>query len=170
MSQVKIKVRPQHSIAFPGICVHCAEPAPETMLVRKRMGRLTRLIDVPVCTECARQLQRKSLEEEQLGRLQWLIGGAAWLVTAVALLIALPPGMALWMRLGLGVLVACAVTAVIFTIFKRQIHKQYLPKKKEVLNAARIEKFSWRATIFIFENDEFTKRFITINEPLLMEL
>jgi hypothetical protein len=170
MAQVKIKVRPQQTVTFPGICVHCAQPAPETMLIRKRISRVTRLIRVPVCPACAAQLRRKSLEEEQLGRLQWLVSGAALLITFAAGLIALPPGMVWWARGSIALLAAVVITAVILIIFRQKIQEVYLPEKQAVLNAARIENFSWRATTFAFENEEFERRFVTINEPLLMEI
>lgn len=168
--QVKIKIRPQETVTFPGICVHCAQPAATTMLIHKRISRITRRIDIPVCLDCAAQLQRKSLEEEQLGRLQLPVGGLALLVTFVAVLIALPPGIALWARGSLALLAAAAVTAVFLTIFRYKTQSAYLPEKRAVLNAARIQNFSWRATTFAFENEEFKRRFVAINEPLLMEI
>jgi hypothetical protein len=170
MTYIKIKVRPQQTVTFPGICVHCGQAAPETMTIRKRLSRITRLIDVPVCADCAGQLRRRSLEEEQLGRLQWLVSGGAFLVIWVAVLLVLPPGVALWLRVVGGLLVAVGVTAVILTIFRRKIQASYLPEKQAILNAARIETFSWRATTFAFENEEFKRRFVEMNEPLLMEI
>lgn len=170
MTQVKIKVRPQQTVMFPGICVHCGQPAPETMRIHKRMSRITRIIDVPVCVTCAHQLRRKSLEEEQLSRLQWLVGGLALLVTCVAVLIAWPPVIVLWARLGIALLAALIVTAVIIAIFQRKIREAYLPEKQYVLNAATIENFSWRATTFAFKNEEFKRRFVELNASLLMEI
>lgn len=170
MAQVKIKVRPQEIVEFPGICVHCGQPAPHAMTIRKRLSRVTRLINVPVCADCAAQLRRRSMEEERLTQLKYLVGGAAFLVTLFAVFIILPPGLATAVRLLAGVAMGGVVTAVIFAIFRRQIRQVYLPQKKAVLQSARIENFSWRATTFAFENEEFAQRFVAINESLLMEI
>lgn len=170
MAQVKIKVRPQEIVEFPGICVHCGQPAPYAMTIRKRLSRVTRLIDVPVCADCAAQLRRRSMEEERLTQIKYLVSGAAFLVTLFAVFIILPPGLATAVRLLAGVMVGGVVTAVIFAIFRRQIQQAYLPEKKAVLQSARIENFSWRATTFVFENEEFAQRFVAMNESLLMEI
>ncbi|MBE7534067.1 MAG: hypothetical protein HND44_24225 [Chloroflexi bacterium] len=170
MAQVKIKVRPKQSVQFPGICVHCGRPAPQAMTIRKRLGRVTRLIDVPVCPDCTAQLRRHSMEEERLNQLKYLVGGAAFLVTLFAVFIVLPPGLATAVRLLAGVAMGGVVTAVIFAIFRRQIRQVYLPEKKAILQSARIENFSWRATTFAFENEEFAQRFVALNESHLMEI
>ncbi|MCL4262617.1 MAG: hypothetical protein KJ069_05360 [Anaerolineae bacterium] len=171
MAQVKIKVRPKEIVQFPGICVHCGQPAPHAMTIRKRLSRVTRLIDVPVCPDCTAQLRRRSMEEERLHQLKYLVGGAAFLVTLFAVFIILPPGLATAVRLLAAVVVGGMVTAVIFAIFRRQISQTYLlPEKKAILHAARIENFSWRATTFAFENEEFKRRFVEMNESLLMEI
>jgi len=170
MAQVKIKVRPKQTVHFPGICVHCSQPAPYTQTVRKRMGRVTRLIDVPVCTDCATQLRRRSQEEERLNQLKYVVACIAFLVTMFAIYIATPPAMVTAVRWLVAFMVGGLVTAVILNLFRRQIRQTYLPEKKKILNAARIENFSWRATTFTFENDEFKRRFVEINESLLMEI
>ncbi|HRQ38932.1 MAG TPA: hypothetical protein PLD25_13575 [Chloroflexota bacterium] len=170
MAQVKIKVRPKQTVQFPGICVHCGQPAPYDMTIRKRLGRVTRLIHVPVCADCTTQLRRRSMEEERLTQLKYLVGGVAFLVTLFAMYIVLPPGLATAVRLLAAVMMGGVVTAVIFAIFRRQIRQVYLPEKKAVLQSARIENFSWRATTFAFENEEFAQRFVTLNESLLMEI
>lgn len=170
MAQVKIKVRPKEIVEFPGICVHCGQPAPHTMTIRKRLSRVTRLIDVPVCPDCTAQLHRRSMEEERLNQLKYVVSGAAFLVTLFAVFVILPPGLTTAVRLLAGVMVGGVVTAVIFAIFRRQIHQVYLPEKKAVLQSARIKNFSWRATTFAFENEEFAQRFVALNESLLMEI
>lgn len=170
MAQVKIKVRPKQTVHFPGICVHCSQPALHTQTIHKRVGRVTRLVDVPVCADCAAQLRRRSLEEERLNQLKYIVAGIAFLVTLFAVYIATPPAMATAVRWLAALMGGSLVTAVIFALFRRQIHQAYLPEKKEILNAARIENFSWRATTFTFENEEFTQRFAAINESLLMEI
>jgi len=87
-----------------------------------------------------------------------------------AIYIATPPAMATAVRWLVAVLMGGLITAVVFTIFRRQIRQAYLPEKKEILDAARIENFSWRATTFAFENEEFMQRFVAMNESLLMEI
>lgn len=170
MAQVKIKVRPKQTVQFPGICVHCAQPAAETLLVRKRVSRTTRLIDVPVCSDCAKQLQRKSMEEERFGQLKYVISALALLVTLFALYLVLPPSLPAVLRWLLALSGSLLITAVLYNFIQHKIKETYVPEKKAVLNAARIETFSWRATTFTFENDTFSQRFVELNEPSLMEI
>ncbi len=170
MTQVKIKVRPKQTVKFPDVCVHCNQPASEMMLVRKRISRITRLIGVPVCLDCARQLARKSGEEERLQKLDWLVSGAVFLLVLAITLSLIPAGLAFWLRLLSAGLVGLAATAVSHTLFQRKIRSAYLQEKQAILASARIVNFSWRATTFTFENETFRERFIEINEPLLMEI
>lgn len=170
MSQVKIKVRPKQTVKFPGICVHCGQAAAEMMEVSKRQSRITRRIGVPVCAACAGQLQKKSMEEERLGKLKFLIAGAALVVVLLAVYLVLPPSLPGSLRWLMAFGGALLVTAVIFTFIQHKIRETYLPEKQAVLNAVRITTFSWRATTFDFENDTFSQRFVELNEPLLMEI
>lgn len=170
MTHVKIKIRPDQPVTFPTICVHCGQPAPELMRIYKHMNRVTRLIDVPVCAECATVLHSQSLEEQQLRRLQWLVAGFALLVTWTAVLIALPPELGFWGRALVSLLVAAGGTAVVLALFRYKIKAAITPEKKALLQSARIETFSWRATTFAFENEQFKQQFATINQPLLMEI
>ncbi|MCP4360753.1 MAG: hypothetical protein GY796_22320 [Chloroflexi bacterium] len=170
MVLVKIKVRPQQTVTFPGICSHCGRPAPYIMPVKKRISRITRLIGVPVCTDCAAHINYKSAAEERLQKMDWLISGAVFLLLLGIGLLVAPASLPFLLRLlmvGLGTIMATTVT---HAFFKRQIRKTYLPPKQAVLNAARIENFTWRATTFAFENETFSQRFREINEPLLMEI
>lgn len=170
MSQVKIKVRPNQTVQFPGICVHCGQAAAEMMEVRKRQSRISRRIEVPVCPTCAGQLQKKSMEEERLGKLKFIIAGAALVVVLLAFYLVLPPSLPGSLRWLIAVGGAFLVTAVIFIFVQHKVQETYLPEKQAVLNAARITEFSWRATTFEFEDDTFSQRFVELNEPLLMEI
>ena len=170
MSQVKIKVRPKQTVKFPGICVHCGQTATEMMEVRKRQSRISRRIEVPVCMECASQLEKKSMEEERFGKLKFVISGVALVIVLLAFYLLQPPSLPGSLRWLMAFGGALLVTAVIYTFIQHKIQETYLPEKKAVLNAARIAAFSWRATTFEFENDTFSERFVEINEPLLMEI
>lgn len=170
MTHVKIKVRPRQTVRFPAICVHCGRPAPAAMVVQKRISRITRRIAVPVCAGCAAQLGRRSYEEERLRKIGWLSGSGLFLLVLVLGLALVPAGWPLGLRLLLVGLLAAGATAVLAALFRRQIRQAYLPEKKAVLEAARIQDFSWRATTFAFANETFSQRFREINEPLLMEI
>ncbi|MCZ7674469.1 MAG: hypothetical protein M5U34_48760 [Chloroflexi bacterium] len=63
---IKIKVRARETMQFPGICVACAKPGASPLSLKKRRGRLTRIVDVPLCTDCAAEVRRQSGEEERL--------------------------------------------------------------------------------------------------------
>lgn len=170
MTHVKIKIRPDQLVTFPTICVHCNQPAPQLMRIQKRISRTIRLIDVPICADCHRILQTKSVEEEQLSRLQWLVAGFALLVTWTAVLIALPPELQFGGRALLSLLVAAGATAVVLALFRYKMRAAITPEKQALRQAARIETFSWRATTFAFENEQFKQQFAQINEPLVMEI
>lgn len=72
---IKIKARPDEIIRFPGLCVHCAQPGATPLRLKKRHGRITRLVDVPLCPDCAQELTRKSGEEERLEKMGWAAAG-----------------------------------------------------------------------------------------------
>jgi hypothetical protein len=169
MTRVKVKVRPGQSIRFPGVCANCLEPAGEQMRLRKRLGRLTREIDVPLCAACSEIVQRRSGEEERLERLGRVAAGAAGLVVALLLFLLIPgglPGLRLVIAVGGGAAAGLAVLG----FFTRRREAAVLPAKQVVLNAARVADFSWRATTFDFRSADFARRFRELNEARLMEL
>ena len=170
MNQVKIKVRPQETVQFPGLCVHCGQPAPVAMPIRKRIGRTTRLIDVPLCLDCAQELRRQSADEERLQKIGRLVSAALFLLTLAVAILLTPASLAFLLRLLTGLLVAGAVTAVSLHFFRRATANAALPEKKAIRQSAQIATFSWRATTFNFENETFAERFKEINESLLMEI
>ena len=100
--QVKVKVKAGQVVRFPGVCVHCASPAAEGMPVRKRIGRLTRLVDVPVCAACAQTLRRLSGEEERLQKIGYVVMGLAFVLAAVLVLAVLLVRMRLFEAVKLG--------------------------------------------------------------------
>jgi hypothetical protein len=165
---IKIEVRPYQTVRFPGICVHCGQPAAQTMTLRKRIGRVTRQVDVPLCTNCQREMNRQSGEEERLDKLGWLTaGGTAVLALAVVLLLT-PAGMTLSLRLLTGVLLAVVLAEFIRQLFRRAQRQAMLPVKKAILQSANLTNFSWRAATFEFTNETFAERFEEMNQLLLM--
>jgi uncharacterized membrane protein HdeD (DUF308 family) len=135
----------------------------------KRVGRVTRLIDVPLCAECARTVQRKSGEEERLEKLGWLAAAGAGLIVLALVLMLLPAGTPFWLQAVLGLLAGGMGGTAVFHLFRRLSAHKTLPEKKAILQSARIETFSWRAATFTFTNETFRERFQEINKPLLVE-
>jgi len=170
MNQVKIKVRPQETVQFPGLCVHCGQPAPASMPIRKRIDRTTRLINVPLCLDCAQELRRQSADEERLQKIGRLVSATLFLLTLAVVILLTPVSLAFILRLLTGLLAAAGVTAVSLHLFRRAQANAARPEKKAIRQSAQIAAFSWRATTFNFENETFTERFKEINEPLLMEI
>lgn len=166
---VKIKVQPEETVQFPGICVNCAEPGASPLPLQKRQGRVTRVVAVPLCAACAREAARKSGEEERFEKLGWLTAaGIGFMVLALALLLT-PAGMAFWLRLVVGLLLGVVGGTAVLALFRRLSASKALPAKKEILQAAALVSFSWRAVTFKFANETFLERFREMNEPLLME-
>jgi hypothetical protein len=170
MSQrLKVKVRPGGTVQFPGICIHCSQPAAERTRLKKRAGQVIRIIEVPVCSGCFGELQRKSGEEERLERL----GRAAAVFTAIivglALFLLITAGLPLALRLALSLVAALLLSLAVWTFFKRRSQDAFRLEKKAILESARMTDFSWRATTFEFSNDVFAEGVAELNEPLLME-
>lgn len=170
MNQVKVKIRPKQNLQFPSLCVHCGQPAPVSMSIRKRIGRTTRKIDVPLCTECAAEVNRQSGEEERLQKIGLLVVTAVFLLTTAIILIITPSGLNFILRLLIALLFGTGLAFGAHTFLRRSMQNAALPEKKAILQSAKIDTFSWRTTTFSFENDLFSERFVDINEPFLMEI
>ena len=168
--RIKIKVRPQQTIAFPGICVHCSQPAPETMTLRQRYGRITRLIDVPLCTRCASELSRRSAEEERLQKISWLVSGVLLLLGLAIALLLTPPALSFGLRLLLALLVGGGLAAGVLWAFRKPMANAALPEKQAIRQAVIIDDFSWRATTFGCENELFADGFTELNGTRLMDI
>ena len=165
---IKIKIDPNETMRCPGVCVHCTCPATESMVLEKKEGRTIRQVDVPLCDKCAPQLRRQSAAEERLQKLSRLLSIVAGVATALTVFL-LMAGFAIWLRLP-GALLLGLVAAVFVTwLFRPVIAKAALPEKKEILEAAQLEAFSWRTATFVFSNEEFVERFAELNESLLVE-
>jgi len=170
MSQsVKVKVRPGRSLDFPPLCVNCSRPAGGQMPLKKRQGRLTRYIDVPLCDQCAAELRRKSGEEERLGRLGRFVAALAAIVLLVPGLVLLPGGMPFLLRLLVAILLASLAGLLVLAYFRQRSLAAAHPEKLAILASAGMTHFSWRATTFHFDNDDFARRFSSLNESRLME-
>jgi hypothetical protein len=167
---VKVKVRPGGTVQFPGFCAHCSQSATNIMTVTLRNGRRTRSIEVPLCTECYREVQKESGEEERLHRLGRAATGVIFFLVAVPALILLnrvfPIGVAALVSLTAGILAGL----VVLTIFRRKRAAAANPEKRAILNSARMVEFSWRAATFEFENEAFSDRVIELNQEDLMEV
>jgi hypothetical protein len=167
-SQLIIKIAPNETIRFPTLCTNCANSAVESMELVKRSGRTRRLIDVPICEQCAAQLLKKSAAEERLQKQSWLFAIIAGVIILFAALLLLP-GAIFWLRILFALLLAVAVAAIVLRLFRTPIANAALPEKKAVLDSARLQAFSWRTATFEFSNDTFAERFVELNEPLILE-
>jgi hypothetical protein len=167
---VKIKLRPGQVAHFPGICVHCGLIAMAGMPLRRRIGRTTRLLEVPVCAGCNQELQLLSAEEERLQKLGLAATVTAGALAFILLLILLPAGLATLLRPLMALIVALAPAAAVYTYFKRAARAAARPAKRAILESARMVHFSWRATTFEFANDSFARQFAQLNRSLLMDI
>jgi hypothetical protein len=166
---IKIKVRPKQTILFPGVCVHCAQPAAEKMPLRKRLGRITRTVDAPLCRDCCRELNRQSGDEERLGKIGRLAAGMVFVTAVAPTLLLIPAEIALLLRLLVALAAGMMLGQLALLLFQRAQQKAALPEKQAIRRSARIVTFSWRATTFEFANPTFAERFEAMNESLLME-
>lgn len=170
MTQLKIKVRPQQTVRFPGICVNCAQPAAEKLPLRKRLGRITRTIDVPLCRDCHRELNRQSGDEERLGQIGRLVAGVVLVLAAVLVLLLSPAEISLLLRLLVALALGVVLGQLTLLLFQRARQNAALPEKQAIRRSAQIVTFSWRATTFDFVNQTFAERFEAMNESLLMDV
>lgn len=167
-NQVKVNLRPNQEVRFPGICVACQQPAAERMHLAKRVGQVTRTIDVPLCSDCTRQLLRRSAAEERMQTFGWLGGGLAALLALALTLLIVPDLFGLTFRLLVGLVVGGLVFAAVWLLFRRLSWRMATPEKQAIRDAAKIEDFSWRTTIFTFQADTFAERFRALNESILV--
>lgn len=167
---IKIQARPEETIRFPGLCVHCARPGATPLRLKKRHGRITRQVDVPLCADCAEELTRKSGQEERLEKMGWAAAGGTAVILLILGLLLTPAGLAFWLRLLLGLIVGLGVGTAVLLYFRRRALQHALPTKLAILQSAQIQTFSWRAVTFTFTNETFSERFRALNQPLLMEL
>ena len=140
------------------------------MTLRQRYGRITRLIDVPLCSRCNGELHRRSADEERLQKISWLISGVLSLLGLAVALLLTPAALSFGLRLLIALLVSGGLATAVLWGFRKPISNAALPEKQAIRQAVAIEGFSWRATTFAFENDLFADRFSELNAPRLMEI
>ena len=140
------------------------------MTLKQRYGRITRLIDVPLCSHCATELNRRSAEEERLQKISWLVSGVLGLLGLAVALLLTPAVLSFGLRLLSALLVGGGLAAGVLWGFRQSIANAALPEKQAIRHSVAIEGFSWRATTFAFENELFAERFGELNAPRLMEI
>ena len=140
------------------------------MTVRQRYGRITRIIDVPLCSRCAGELSRRSAEEERLQKISWLLAGVLGLLGLAIALLLTPAALSFGLRLLIALLVGGGLTTAVLWGFRKPMANAALPEKQAIRQSVAIEGFSWRATTFAFENDLFADKFVELNAPRLMEI
>lgn len=138
--------------------------------MRQRYGRITRLIDVPLCSHCFAELNRLSAEEERLQKIRWLVSGVLFLLGLAIALLLTPAALTFGLRLLIALLVGAGVGTAVWLGFRKPIANAALPEKQAIRQAVAIKAFSWRATTFTFENALFAERFKELNAPRLMEI
>ena len=161
-----LRVRPGETVRFPAQCVACGRPARERLSLQKRRGQVTRRVDAPLCTDCARQLARRSGQEERLLRLSWSAAALTAVVLALLVVVALP-GVGWWLRLPLAVGLGLAGGAFIRWALARRAAAAELPERRAVRQAAQIVDFSWRDMTLAFTNDEMADQVRELNQNLL---
>lgn len=169
MSQtIRVEIRPERSLKFPAICVHCGQPATEKMKIVKRIGTVTRLIDVPLCSACHQNVSRQSWAEERwlrVGRLGTLVIAAIVVIVGYFLQ---PAEFPVWLRLLSSAIFATLVALGLRGIYRQRSAEVAHTEKKEIQKSAKMTNFSWRVTTFSFRRDDFTNRFIELNEEKLV--
>jgi hypothetical protein len=171
MSQfAKVKVRPGGTVQFPGICANCARPAEDQMVIKRRSGRRTRYISVPLCPECHREIQKESGEEERLHRLGRFVTILVAVVVIIAVFLILGSQLHLLVRLFISLSIGALTGAVLVAYFRRVRADAAKDEKKAILGSIQLVHFSWRATTFEFQNDQFFDRFVELNQDALMEV
>ena len=140
------------------------------MTLRQRYGRITRIIDVPLCSRCAGELNRRSAEEERLQKISWLLSGVLFLLGLAITLLLTPAALSFGLRLLIALLVGGGLVTAVLWSFCKPIANAALPEKQAIRQSVIIDDFSWRATTFAFENDLFADRFSELNTARLMEI
>lgn len=170
MSQqrVKIAIKAGEVVRFPAACVHCQQAATGRMPLRRRQGQVTRQIDVPLCAECQRELQRLSGAEERWRQLGWLAAALAFLVLVVVLFLLSPAAFPFLLRLLIAVILAALGAGAVWLAFQRTSLRHARPDKLSIVSAADLAAFSWQESTFEFANEEFAEQFRRLNESHLV--
>lgn len=167
--QLKLKARPGEPLQFPGVCVHCGQGATAWLTLRKRNGRITRLIDVPLCATCDQTRLRRSGRQEQRQKLGWLATGLTGLLLLALTFLLLPADFGTVARLFLAIMVAGLGATAVFTISQRWADQAALPEVKAIRQAASLNTFSWRTITLSFTNEQFAEQVRQLNQANLWE-
>lgn len=167
--RVKVETQPGEPLRFPPQCVNCGAQAEASMRLRKRRGRVTREIAAPLCAECERELRRLSGDEERWLRMGWFFGALALLVGLIIFYLLLPTWLSIGWRLMIALLLGAGAGGVVVSVFRRNSQDKARAEKRQVMRAARLEDFSWRATTFAFEDEDFGQQFVALNRDRLLE-
>lgn len=166
---VRVNVRPGEPLRFPAQCVHCGTAAEPALRLRRRTGRVTREVDVPLCAECQKEVQRLSFDEERLRKQGWLAAGLSFLLLFTGLLFVLPAGLSFVYRLLFALGVAGLAAIAVVSFFRQRSQRYARPEKQAILAAAKLSDFSWRAMTLVFADETFARHFAELNEPIQME-
>jgi len=74
---VKLKARPGQVVSFPAVCVHCGRSSSAQMTLSHQEGRVTRLLDAPLCAACGQIANTLTAPEQRLQQIGWLAAGLA---------------------------------------------------------------------------------------------
>jgi hypothetical protein len=165
---VRVRVRPGQELRFPAACVYCGQPAEPALRLRRRIGRVTREVDAPLCADCQQEVRRLSGDEERWQKLGRLAAGLAFLVLFLLLFFLIVPGLLLGLRLLLALAIAGLAGAAAYSAFRRRSVRYARPQKQAILAAARLDGFSWRTMTLAFADEDFAQRFAALNEPDLI--
>jgi hypothetical protein len=165
---VRVKVRPGEELRFPATCVYCGQPAGPALPLRRRLGRVTREVDVPLCSDCQQEVRRLSGDEERRQKLAWLVAGLAFLFLFLLLFFLLPAEFPVVLRLALPLGIAGLAAGGVHTAFRRNSLQIARPEKQAILAAARLTGFSWRTMTLAFADETFARSFAALNETQLV--
>jgi hypothetical protein len=113
------------------------------MTLRKRRGQVTRRVEAPLCADCARQLARRSGQEERLLRLSWPAALVTTVLFAVLVLAVLTLD-ARPLELILAVTIGLIAGIIVWWALVRRAAQAELPEKRAVAEAAQIVDYTWR--------------------------
>ena len=165
---VRVRVRPGEALRFPAACVSCGQPAGPALPLRRRLGRVTREVDVPLCDDCEREVRRLSADEERRQKLGWLAAGLTFFLLFVLLFFLLPAGFPVALRLLLPLGIAALAAGAVYAAFRRSSLQYARPEKQAILAAVRLTGFSWRSMTLAFADEAYARRFADLNEPQLI--
>jgi hypothetical protein len=165
--QLTLRVRPGETIRLPNRCLVCGRLPQEHLTLKKRHGQVSRKVEAPLCSDCARQLTRRSSEEER--RLRAVRVATVIIGLIILLILAMADWGPLWLRLAVAFIAAFTVAALAHHSGMRWVSKAKLPEKRAVLNAAQITDFSWRDMTLVFDNPAIFNEVRELNSEIVVD-